>query len=289
MSPAAQSVPVAGSVPDEHSTKQVKRHWGCQHQLAGLFGEPPLSQRLQRPQHTFQEVSAANSHCRTGACRGHNQRGKARPRKASWLLHAQQGSSVPSLGWEESLSSSLGEETWIACTQATSTACRGRPGGEGQPHQLPSEGGGTMGGSKTRGAAADGLPLGIPPHSEPHRRPSNAENAVAQPSGPPQPCLLPHRQREASGSQKAALTLSTTTTVSTTSDPCGQHPPLGRRLRQGSSPTASTEAIPQICPQASVAHESGGRLLSARTGRSGGLLFTGPGSSLLQRPRGIRG
>lgn len=230
---------------------------------------------------TKSKTAAATAHISGGQCcqqplqnrrmQGSQPKGKGASKKSVMVSSctARKLRSQPGLG--ESLSSSLGGETWIACTQATSTAGRGRatPTNK-QQHQLPSKGGGTMGGSKTRGAAADGLPLGIPPHSEPHGRPSNAENTVAPPSGPPQPCLLPHRQREASGSQKAALTLSTTTTVSTTSDPRGQQPPLGRRFRQGSSPTASTEAIHQICPQASVAHEPGGRLLSARTGRSRG-------------------
>lgn len=60
------------------------------------------------------------------------------------------------------------------------------------------------------------------------------ENTVAQPSGLPRPCLLPHRQQKPSGSQKAALTRSrsTTTTVSTNRDPHGRQPPSAPQLQK---------------------------------------------------------
>lgn len=141
----------------------------------------------------------------------------------------------------------------------TSTTCRGRPEGrEGLRCTTPAskqrqrDDGGAAPARQGGQRQMDSLQafLHILSHTGGLTWTQCCENTVAQPSGLPRPCLLPHRQRKPSGSQKAALTRSrsTTTTVSTNRDPRGRQPPSEGRLRQGSNPAASKKAIRQICP-----------------------------------------
>lgn len=109
----------------------------CWHQFDSLFGESPLSRRLQQPStHFRRSVSATTTAKQKHASvttKGEKGHSSGASNGASWLVHGEQGSSVPSMGWEESFRSHNGDETQITCTRVTSTTCRGRPEGrEGQ-------------------------------------------------------------------------------------------------------------------------------------------------------------